>query len=102
MNGDKNIKNGEVLVSTYCILFGELDSNGFVVNKGSINIDNFEKIKSKGEIVDYEVDDVGVKIFRKFNYIMDGGLIKQSHVKDFQDTVIYQCKDIPDKSGCKV
>lgn len=47
------------------IRFNEVDVNGIIINKDTINIKDFEQMKVAKIIVDYEIDDVGVKIIKK-------------------------------------
>jgi hypothetical protein len=72
---DKNLNNAEnpklgisdVMCSVYAIRFNEADANGIIINKDAININDFEQMKVSGTIVDYEIDDNGVKIIKKFD-----------------------------------
>lgn len=56
----------DVMCSGYVIRFNEADTNGIIINKDAINIKDFEQMKVAGIIVDYEIDDNGVKIIKKF------------------------------------
>lgn len=58
---------GAVMCSGYAIIFNEADANGIIINKDAINIKDFEQMKVAGTIVDYEIDDNGVKIIKKFD-----------------------------------
>ena len=60
----KNIVS-DTTYSGYVIIFNQPDSNGIVILKESVNINNFDKMKSVGKIVDYIVDDIGIIIFIK-------------------------------------
>ena len=57
----------DVMCSGYAIRFNEADTNGIIINKDAINIKDFEQMKVAGTIVDYEIDDNGVKIIKKFD-----------------------------------
>lgn len=57
----------DVVCSGYVIRFNEPDLNGNIILKESVNADNFEQMKIRGEIVDYEIDEKGVKVTKKFN-----------------------------------
>ena len=67
---EKNLNNAEnpklgisdVMCSGYVIRFNEADPAGVIINKDAINIKDFEQMKVVGTIVDYEIDDSGVKI----------------------------------------
>jgi hypothetical protein len=56
----------DVMCSGHAVRFNEADSNGIIINKDAINIKDFEQMKVAGTIVDYEIDDNGVKIIKKF------------------------------------
>lgn len=68
LNNVENPKLGilDVICSGYVIRFNEADANGIIINKDEINIKDFEQMKVDGTIVDYEIDDNGVKIIKKF------------------------------------
>ena len=68
LNNAENPKMGiyDAMCSGYVIRFNEADTNG-IINKDAINIKNFEQMKVAGTIVDYEIDDNGVKIIKKFD-----------------------------------
>lgn len=69
LNNAKNPKLGisDVMCSGYAIRFNEADANGIIINKNAINIKDFEQMKVSGSIVDYEIDNNGVKIIKKFD-----------------------------------
>lgn len=69
LNNLENPKLGisDVMCSGYTIIFNEVDVNGIIINKDAINIKDFEQMKVAGTIVDYEIDDNGVKIIKKFD-----------------------------------
>jgi phage head maturation protease len=54
-------------VSGYVIRFDEPDMNGQVFTKNSFNYSQFDKMKERGDIVDYLVDDKGVKIIKRIS-----------------------------------
>ena len=54
-----------VMSSDYVIRFDEPDHQGRIFNKNSFNYLQFDKMKERGEIVDYSVDDKGIKIIKK-------------------------------------
>ena len=69
----KNMKNEQqcaihdVMCSGYVVRFNEPDLNGNMIKKGAINLDNFQQMKIRGEIIDYKIDENGVKVIKKFN-----------------------------------
>ena len=67
LNNSEKPKLGISDVSGYAIRFNEADTNGIIINKDAINIKDFEQMKVAGTIVDYEIDDNGVKIIKKFD-----------------------------------
>jgi hypothetical protein len=69
LNNAENPKLGisDVMCSGYTIRFNEVDTNEIIINKDAININDFEQMKVSGTIVDYEIDDNGVKIIKKFD-----------------------------------
>ena len=69
LNNEEDPKLGisNVMCSGYAIRFNEADTNGIIINKDAININDFEQMKLSGTIVDYEIDDNGVKIIKKFD-----------------------------------
>ena len=72
---EQNLNNAEtpkmgisdVMCSGYAIRFNEVNANGIIINKDAINIKDFEQMKVTGTIVDYEIDDNGVKIIKNFD-----------------------------------
>lgn len=68
-----NLKNEQqcaihdVMCSGYVVRFNEPDLNGNIIKKEAINLDNFQQMKIRCEIIDYEIDDNGVKIIMNFN-----------------------------------
>ena len=65
LNNAENPKLG--IMCGYVIRFNEADANGIIINKDAINIKDFEQMKVSGTIIDYEIDDNGVKIIKKFD-----------------------------------
>ena len=63
-----NFGISDVMCSGYVIRFNE-DTAGIIINKDAINIKDFEQMKVAGTIVDYEIDDSGVKIKKKSGII---------------------------------
>ena len=71
---EKNLNNAEnpklgisdVMCSGYVIKFNEADTNGIIINNDAINIKDLDKLKVAGTIVDYAIDDTGVKIYVNF------------------------------------
>ena len=57
----------DVMCSGYVVRFNEPDLKGNVILKEAVNFDNFQQMKIRGEIVDFEIDDNGVKVIKKFN-----------------------------------
>ena len=72
---EQNLNNSEkpklnisdVMSSGYVIRFDEPDMNGQVFTKNSFDYSQFDKMKERGDIVDYSVDDKGVKIIKRIN-----------------------------------
>jgi len=62
---DKKLIISDVMSSGYVIRFDEPDNNGRLFTKNSFNYLQFDKMKERGEIVDYSVDDKGIKIIKK-------------------------------------
>ena len=68
-----NLKNKQqcaihgVMYSNYVVKFNEPDLNGNIIKKEAINLENFQQMKIRGEIIDYEIDENGVKVIKKFN-----------------------------------
>ena len=64
----------DVMSSGYVIRFDEPDMNGQIFTKNSFNYSEFDKMKERGDIVDYSVDDKGVKIIKRISKNdLDGG-----------------------------
>lgn len=53
------------VVTFWALRFNEVDSEGNMVLKSAVNIDDLEQMKIKGEIVDYEINDIGLKITKQ-------------------------------------
>jgi len=51
----------------YAIRFNEMDSNGDIIKREAVNPEIFEQLKISGNIIDYEIDENGVKIIKKFD-----------------------------------
>ena len=49
------------------ILFNTPDIHGYIHKKEDLNEDLLKNMKMCGEILDYEIDDKGIKIIKKFN-----------------------------------
>ena len=47
--------------------FNEPDSNGNVIKKDAIKVDDLQRMKMCGEIIDYEIDDNGVRVIKEFD-----------------------------------
>jgi len=60
---NKALHKGGV-VSSYLIKFNEIDSDGNMYLPNSINLDNLSQLKIKGQIMDYEIDEKVIKVFR--------------------------------------
>jgi len=70
----ENLNISDVMSSGYVIRFDEPDMNGRVFTKNSFNYSQFDKMKERGEIVDYSVDDKGIKIIKRISKNeLDGG-----------------------------
>jgi hypothetical protein len=71
---EENLNISDVMSSGYVIRFDEPDMNGQVFTKNSFNYSQFDKMKERGDIVDYSVDDKGVKIIKRISKNdLDGG-----------------------------
>jgi hypothetical protein len=71
---EENLNISDVMSSGYVIRFDEPDMNGRVFTKNSFNYSQFDKMKERGDIVDYSVDDKGVKIIKRISKNdLDGG-----------------------------
>jgi len=64
-NGKLPLQN--VIVSGYTIRFDEPDSNNNVIKANSFNPKDFEQMKIAGTILDYEIDDNGVKVVKRMD-----------------------------------
>jgi hypothetical protein len=64
-NTGKKLHISDVMSSSYVIRFDEPDMNGRVFTKNSFDYSQFDKMKEKGNIVDYTVDDKGIKIIKR-------------------------------------
>ena len=54
-----------VVCSGYVLRFNEPDSHGNVILPNSFNVKDFEQMKIAGNIIDYEIDDKGVKVIKR-------------------------------------
>jgi len=63
----ENLNISDVMSSGYVIRFDEPDMNGQVFTKISFNYSQFDKMKERGDIVDYSVDDKGIKIIKRIS-----------------------------------
>jgi hypothetical protein len=71
---NENLNISDVMSSGYVIRFDEPDMNGQVFTKNSFNYSQFDKMKERGDIVDYSVDDKGLKIIKRISKNdLDGG-----------------------------
>jgi hypothetical protein len=52
---------------SYIIKFNEPDIKGIIFTKNSFDYTQFDKLKENGEIVDYFMDDIGIKIIKRIN-----------------------------------
>jgi hypothetical protein len=57
----------DVISSGYVIRFDEPDMNGQVFTKNSFDYSQFDKMKERGDIVDYSVDDKGIKLIKRIS-----------------------------------
>ena len=67
-NTSENKKKSDtqnVVYSGYAILFNEPDSDGNVILQNSFNVKDFEQMKIEGNIIDYEIDNKGVKVTKR-------------------------------------
>jgi hypothetical protein len=60
-----DLKNNQLY--GYIMIFDKPDLNGIAISKKAINLDDFEQMKKRGDIIDYEIDEKGIKITK--NYI---------------------------------
>ena len=69
LNNEVNSKFGvsDITCTGYLIRFNEVNANGIIINKDAINIEDLDHMKIAGKIVDYEIDDNGVKIIKNFD-----------------------------------
>jgi hypothetical protein len=63
----ENLNISDVMSSGYVIRFDEPDMNGRVFTKNSFNYSQFDKMKERGDIADYSIDDKGVKIIKRIS-----------------------------------
>ena len=49
-------------ITTYAIRFDHPDSRGNIIKKDAVNTWHFDKMKESGDIIDYEIDQLGVKV----------------------------------------
>lgn len=56
-----------VVCSSYALRFNEPDSHGNVILPNSFNVKDFEQMKIAGKIIDYEIDDNGVKVIKRMD-----------------------------------
>jgi hypothetical protein len=66
-NENPELNISDVMSSGYVIRFDEPDMNGRVFTKNSFNYSQFDKMKERGDIVDYSVDDKGIKIIKRIS-----------------------------------
>jgi dihydrofolate reductase len=60
------IEKEERKYSGYAVRFNEPNLNGIIIKKEAINLDNFQQMKIRGDIIDYTIDENGVKVIKKF------------------------------------
>lgn len=60
----KNKISADSMSSGYIIMFDVPDNNGDVFTKNSFNYSQLDKMKERGDIVDYFIDNKGVKIIK--------------------------------------
>jgi len=54
------------VVSNHLIKFNEVDADGNMYLPNSINIESLNRLKVRGQIKDFEVDENGVKVIKDF------------------------------------
>ena len=64
-NGKLPLQN--IIVSGYVIKFDEPDCNNNVIKANSFNPKDFEQMKISGKILDYEIDENGVKVVKRMD-----------------------------------
>jgi len=52
-------------VSGYVYKFNEPTKDGLIYKKESFDMSKFEQLKMRGEILDFEIDEFGVKIIKQ-------------------------------------
>ena len=50
----------------YSIKFNEPDTSGDIIEKGSVNLSKIDELKMNGHVLDYEIDENGAKVIKKF------------------------------------
>ena len=63
-----SIPVGDV-VSSYLIRFHEMDAGGNTYLPDSVSLDCLNNLKISGEIIDYEIDDKGIRVIKDFKII---------------------------------
>lgn len=64
-NGKLPLQN--VIVSGYAIRFDEPDCNNNAIKANSFNPKDFEQMKIAGKMLDYEIDENGVKVVKRID-----------------------------------
>jgi hypothetical protein len=70
---NNNLKNKQkrsmcnVAYIGYLVKFNEPDLNGTIIKKEAIQLDSFQQIKIRGDIIDYKIDENGLKVIKKIN-----------------------------------
>lgn len=74
----------ETQVTGYIIRFNEPDENGLIFHPNCFDTNNLEQLKISGEIIDYSIDNIGVKVIKehyfKINYFPATPLIFQKEL----------------------
>lgn len=70
---NNNLKNKQkrsmsnVTYIGYLVKFNEPDLNGTIIKKEAIQLDSLQEMKIRGDIIDYEIDENGLKVIKKIN-----------------------------------
>jgi len=63
------MKNNKLKLYTgYIIIFDQPDNNNIIYTKQSIDLNLFENMKISGNIINYIIDDIGVKITKNYDF----------------------------------
>ena len=86
----KNILQ-DIVYSGYVMKFNEPDFNGNIIKKEAVNFEQFKQMKIRGDIINYEIDEIGVSIVKKFEFTTE----KEQKIQDLQNKKIISSVAIP-------